>query len=737
MSHRASASWYRLSSRLVWAALIQSGLAAWWMPAARAKVETWRQEGPTAFTKAHREGVVISDAGRVRLGHSVAPLGSLPADRVWDLARTRAGALFAATGDSGKIFRREPAALATWTLVFDSTDSQALSLVVCPDGTVFAGTGPSGNVVNLTDPKHPASRPDPTVQYIWDLACDSQGNLFAATGPHGQLWKRATDGKWSLVYDSKAAHLLCVAIGPDGSIYAGSDGEGLIYRVSRDGKTTILFDAPQAEIRTLLWAADGALYAGTAAEAGGGSATRSSLFLSQGGVPQLLDGPPSDRGTGAPARGDDDGSAAVLKVQAPPRPPGPTRQPSARPAGGGSAAPRPISPGDNAVYRLDADGVPREVLRVKALVHALVWADDRLLVGTGPEGQLFEVRDRGHETAPLAKLDNGQILSLLAEPDGTIMMGTGDPGSVVRLSPGYAAEGRLVSEVHDTKLVSRFGSLTWQAEQPPGTAISFQARSGNVGEPDETWSEWSAGQADPATASTASPAGRFIQYRVKLSTKDPQRTPELRSVAVSYRTSNLAPEVTRLDVPDLSAADGAARQSRLSVHWEASDPNDDDLNFMLKVRKQGWPEWIAFTDQPITEKTFAWDTTAFPSGSYRLKLVASDRPSNSPGDALFRERESLTFIVDHDPPSVDLTPQGRGASIALKDALTRLVKADYALDGGAWTPVFPDDGLFDTLQEKITVSFPDLKPGVHLLMVRATDSAGNVGTGDALIEAKD
>src|SRR6516162_6033158 len=41
--------------------------------AAAAKVETWRQEGPSAFAKARREGVVISDNGRVRLGHSVSP----------------------------------------------------------------------------------------------------------------------------------------------------------------------------------------------------------------------------------------------------------------------------------------------------------------------------------------------------------------------------------------------------------------------------------------------------------------------------------------------------------------------------------------------------------------------------------------------------------------------------------------------------------------------------------------
>src|SRR5262249_39021668 len=155
------------------------------------------------------------------------------------------GVLLAATGDSGLVFRREPKPDAAWTVAWDSPDSQALALVVCPDGTIFAGTGPTGQVVNLSDPKHPASRPDPKVQYIWGLAADARGDLFAATGPNGQLWKRSQDGRWSLLYDSKATHLLCVALGPDGSVYAGSDGEGLIYRVAAGGKATILFDAPQ------------------------------------------------------------------------------------------------------------------------------------------------------------------------------------------------------------------------------------------------------------------------------------------------------------------------------------------------------------------------------------------------------------------------------------------------------------------------------------------------------------
>ena len=272
-------------SRLARAAVLMGSCwHALGLPTGWAKDEAWRQEGPAAFTKSHREGVVVSDSGRVRLGHAIAPLAALGAERVWDLARIRSGALFACTGDAGKVFRREPTKDAAWTVHFDSSDSQALCLAVCPDGTIFAGDRSRWPGCQPDRPQAPGSRPDPKVQYIWDLAADQKGNLYAATGPNGQLWKRASDGKWSLVYDSKATHLLCVAIGPDGSVYAGSDGEGLIYRVAADSKVSILFDAPQSDVRTLSWGGDGALYAGTAAEAGGATNTRSSLFLTQAGV---------------------------------------------------------------------------------------------------------------------------------------------------------------------------------------------------------------------------------------------------------------------------------------------------------------------------------------------------------------------------------------------------------------------------------------------------------------------
>ena len=696
------------------------------LDSAFAKLESWRQETSAAFSKGKREGVVISDNGVARLAQAIEPTSKIDATRVWDLARTNQGAIFAATGDSGQVFRREGKDDASWTVAFDADDTQALSLAALPDSRVFAGTGPSGQVVEVTAPEHPSSRPDPGVQYIWDLAADSKGVLYAATGPTGQLWKRATDGKWSLLLDSKRTHLLSVAAGPDGAVYAGSDGEGLIYRVGSDGKTSVVYDAPQSEIRTLQFGPDGALYAGTAAESGGGSGGGPARSFP--GIPPAL---PSPSAASAATE------AAADPRQDPPRP-DPAKKELIRPVplappGGGTAAPKPATPGENAVYRIGTDGAAREVFRVKALIFALAWQGDRLLVGTGPEGQLYAVRELGRESAPIAKLDNGQILALLAEPKGGLLIGAGDPGAVFRLGSGYVARGSLTSDVLDAKLISRFGALTWRSNLPEGTSATVRVRTGNVGEPDSTWSEWSTEQTAPDASQAHSPPGRFAQYRATLATRDPAISPELRAVTLRYQTVNLPPEITKVDVPDLSAGDGVTRQTKLTLRWDVNDPNGDDLSYSLHIRKEGWPDWVRLGAESQTESNYAWDTTAAPAGLYRLRVTASDRPSNNGDEALSRERVSEPFLIDHQAPVVTVTPKSLGASVTLKDDLTRLVKAAYALDGGDWVPIFPEDGLFDTPSESLSISLPDLKPGPHVLVVRATDAAGNLGAGDALL----
>lgn len=681
--------------------VVAIGLLVAAVPAWGGKVETWKQDTAGAFAQGREESVIVAEPGRVRLARVLAPTAPIDAARVWDLAQGRDGAIHAATGDAGKVFRRQGDEGA-WELAYDAEDGQALSLASAPDGRLYLGTGPSGQVVELSDPQRPATRPGPTVQYIWDLAVDAEGALHAATGPTGQLWKRAPGGAWSLLLDSKHDHLLCLAIGKDGSVYAGSDGEGLIYRVARDGKVSVVLDAPQSEVRSLLVGADGALYAGTATAAttsGGQSRGTSSTAVTPRRAVRLAS---QERATNPP----------------------------------GIARPRATAAGENLVYRIGPDGAAREVYRAKALMNALAWSNGNVLVGTGPEGRLVELIEGGREVNPMARLDHGQLLALLAGPDGSVLIGAADPGGVARLRPSYATSGTLTSEVFDAKLLSRFGAVTWRADQPAGTAVAVQLRSGNVEGPDETWSAWSGPMTDPSSARAGVPPGRFVQYRVTLKAEMPGVTPELRSIAVRYQSLNLAPELTRISVPDLNEADGATRQTRLTLRWESSDPNGDDLTYELHVRKDGWPSWVALGERPLTEKSYDWDTTALPAGTYRARVVASDRPSNAPEDALTRELVSEPFLVDHLPPRVALRLEGRTAKAELRDEHTRIVSAAYALDGRDWVPLFPEDGLFDTAAETARITLDDLKPGVHVLMVRTTDAAGNTGSTDAVFEAR-
>src|SRR5262249_43748153 len=205
------------------------------------------------------------------------------------------------------------------------------------------------------------------------------------------------------------------------------------------------------------------------------------------------------------------------------------------------------------VYHVAADGAVRELFRDKLLVLSLLTHGRSLLVGTGSKGQLFEVDTKTREYSEMARLDHGQVLSLCRRASGAIIVGTVDPGRLYLLEEKFVKDGTLTSPVLDAKLVSRWGTLTWHADLPARTGLGVAVRTGNVSEPDDTWSDWSAEQSDPETARVAAPAARFLQYRVTLRTEDPAASPALRSLTIRYAPTNQAPEVTKVEEPDLNA----------------------------------------------------------------------------------------------------------------------------------------------------------------------------------------
>jgi hypothetical protein len=698
-------------------------VAALPLAAPAAKVKVWNHHAAADHDRAQFKHAVVSSEGALHLARQLKPLAGLDATHVWALAEDRTGNLYAASGDEGRLYKI--AADGKVTIAYTSEDSQILCLAVAADGSVYLGTGPEGRVVRI-DPRGAAKVLfEGKEQYVWSLAFDARGEaLYAGTGPKGRIYKLAPDGQATLFYATKQDHILCLAAGLDGSLYAGSDKAGLVYRIDAAGKGFVVFSAAQAEIRTLLVTPDG-IYAGTSSP----NSRRSGSLVSR----SESAGSSGDKAAAVASTSDKVVAAEGARVAS-----GPNLPSEGKDSGKGASAAAPAQParsGENSIYRIGADGTVREVFREKALILSMLRQDGRLFVGTGMEGQLFEVDEASRERSEIARLDHGQILSLCRRHDGSIVLGTGDPGKLYVLQPKYAAVGSVTSEVLDAKLLSKWGAIRWTAGTPTGTGVTVAVRSGNVADPDETWSAWSAEQADAGQAVATAPAARFLQYRVTLRTDDPAATPALRDLTLRYKNANQAPEVSSLEVPNLDAAN-LDNPKRLRFKWAATDANEDELTYSIYVKKDGWKDWVLLDDD-LEKKEYEWDTTTTPAGRYQVKVVATDRRDNSAEEALTGERIGAAFVVAHVPPAVVITFKEMDGDAALLEAtatdeLVRLTSASFSVNGKRWVNVFPVDGLFDSKAESFRFKTEGLKPGTYVVVLRVKDAAGNTGSGDVV-----
>jgi hypothetical protein len=641
-----------------------------------AKVKVWHLHGQASYDKAKFDHAVVSSEGVLTLSRRLKLLANPGAANVWALAEATDGSLYAASGDEGKIFRIEGD---TCRLVYTAKDSQVLSLAAAEDGSVYAGTGPAGQIIRLGPKGEARVVADKLDNYIWSLAYDPKAKaLYAGTGPKGKVYKIDAQGRGTIFYTTKQEHILALALGAGGTLYAGTDKGGLVYRIAPDAKGFVVFHAHQTEVRSLLVAGD-VVYAGTSA-------------------------PVSRKSTSFSAKSDSMGPPS----------------------------------GDNSLYRIAADGTAREVFRDKTMILSLAaWHNGNLLVGTGMQGQLFDVSPITRERSEIARLEASTIHALLKRKNGTVVLGSGDPGKVYVLEDQYADRGTVLSEVLDAKMPARWGTMTWKAAAPAGAALTVAVRSGNVAEPDETWSAWSTELSEPAAAKA--PVARYLQYRVTLTTKDGRLAPALEDFTLRYQTVNQAPEITALDVPDLDATN-LDNPKKLKIKWSASDPNDDELIYSLFVRKDGWNDWVVI-EENLDKKDYEWDTTGVPAGVYQVKVVASDRKDNSPADCLTATRISAPVPVAHVPPTVTLKLAGFEGDRAVLEAsatdpLVRLTDASFAVNGKRWANVFPTDGLFDSKTEHFRFQTDALRPGTHVVVLRVRDAAGNVGSADVVFTKK-
>jgi hypothetical protein len=702
-----------------------------WVPAmARAaKVKVWQHHSAAQYEKAQFDRAVVSSEGALRLSRHLKPLADLDATHVWDIVEDKQGNLFVATGDEGKILK--VTAEGKVSTVFSGDDSQVFCLALSPSGAIYAGTGPGGRIIRIEAGGEAKVFCETGEAYVWSLAVDARNNaLFAGTGPKGRVLRVTPEGKASVFYASRQEHVLSLGVGDDGSVYAGTDKSGLVYRIDPRGKGFVLFAAPQGEVRTLRVTPEG-IYVGTSSP----TSRRASVSNASGGSSSSGSGASGGSGASSVAQknekpgrlGEGSGSTASAESHEPVK---------ITPA----SPPSPPATGENSLYRIGTDGSVREVFREKAMILSQLRLGGKLLVGTGMQGQLFEIDEPSKEKSEIARLDHGEILCMLRRHDGSVVLGASDPGKLYVLQDRFANKGSVVSEVMDAKLVSKWGTLSWRADTPAGTSVTIALRSGNIADPDDTWSEWSGEQTDPQQAAIAAPAGRYLQYRVTMHSEAGKVTPVLHSVTLRYATGNQAPEITSLEVPDLEAKE-LDNAKRLKLKWNAVDPNEDELTFDLYVRKDGWKQWVLL-EEGLERKEFEWDTTTTPSGVYELKVVASDRRDNTAEDALTAEKISAPFVVSHTPPAVTLKMVGMDGDRAILEATAtdpqvRLTSAAFCINGKKWVPIQPVDGIFDKKTEKFRFRTDPLRPGSYVTVLRVRDASANTGSADVVFTVEE
>ena len=732
---------------------------------------TWEQSKFDELVKGTPTGVAIRSTGGLALAPSFRLLYATPSTYIWALAADAAGNVYAATGSPARVYRITPDGKST--IIFEPQELQVQALRVGAEGVIYAATAPDGKVYKIehkpgpkadksealkADPKSannggkdapkPALDPSwsssvcfaPGTKYIWDLALDKSGNLYIATGDHGEIYKVTPKGDHSVFFKSDETHIRVLAFDAKGNLLAGTDGSGLVYRISPEGEGFVLYSAPKKEITALALDREGNIYAAGVGEKRAGSGTPSPA-----GPSMLLNMGPN--------------TTSVPGAQLPggPVPTTPsTINLGAFPAPGGGAG------GGSDVYRIAVDGSPLRIWSSREdIVYALAFdSHDRLLAGTGNRGHVFAI-DGDDQFSDLLKAPASQMTGFAKAPNGALYAASSNLGKVFVLGPGPETEGSYESDVFDAKIFSRWGRVDFR-----GTGdVHVQVRSGNVDNPDRNWSPWK--QVDlTKDAEMGLPPARYAQWKVVLHAGNTR--PEVDTVVLNYLPKNVPPDIDDVSVQpglryqplpksigpnlgtDLSGSTGAHFDSpvpsthdrdSMGVKWSAHDDNDDQLIYSVYYRGDGETQWLLLKDN-LQDKAYSFDASLLPDGGYTIKVVASDAPSHSPGEALTASRESRRFEVDTTQPRIEnLAASLETGQIHVRfraeDGFSPIKHAEYSVDAGEWKYIEPvgqiSDARVESYDFKAALDPAKDAGSEHVIVVRAYDKYDNMGTAKTVL----
>jgi hypothetical protein len=732
--------------------------------------KTWEQSKFDELAKGTATGVAIRSAGGLELAPAFRLLYATPSTYIWAVAADDSGNVYAAAGSPARVYRITPDGKAS--IIFEPKELQVQTLEVGRGGVIYAATAPDGKVYKIEhkpgeraeaaktgsknaeqEARSDVAKPTldlswsssvyiaPGTKYIWDLILDKAGNLYVATGDRGEIYKVNAKGENSLFFKSDETHIRVLALDGQGNLIAGTDGSGLVYRISPAGEGFVLYSAPKKEITALALDREGNIYAAGVGE------KKAPGTAPPGGAPAIIAVP-----VAAPATGPQAPGLTITPV--------PTTVPMGPfPLPGGGVT------GGSDVYRIAPDGSPSRIWSShEDIVYALAFdSENRLLAGSGNRGHIFAITGLD-DFSDLLKAPASQITGFAKAPGHGLYAASSNLGKIFVLGPGPEAEGSYESDVFDAKIFSRWG----RAEFRGSGDVELLARSGNVDNPDRNWSPWK--KADLAKdAEMGVPPARYAQWKAVLHAGNTK--PGVDSVTLNYLPKNVAPEIDEVSVQvgvryqplpkqtsvavssemngppagHFEAPTPSVRErDAIGVRWSAHDDNDDQLIYSVYYRGDGETRWLLLKDN-LTDKAYSFDASLLPDGGYTAKVVASDAPSHSPGEALTAEKVSGRFEVDTTPPRVEnLTASVEGTQIHVRfraaDSFSTIKRAEYSVDAGEWQYVEPVGQLSDAKIEdydfKITLDDGKDEVHEHVVVVRVYDKYDNLGAAKMVLPGK-
>ncbi|MBI4179056.1 hypothetical protein HY522_06525 [bacterium] len=691
--------------------------------ASASSTQDMRIEGSFAFLEGKFTGAGLNHLGELGMGYRASHeksideaayiLAAVEHRKKIYLGSGHPAALMAYDGKSVSVVARFPVDVAITAL---AAADRSIYAAVLPHAVIYK-VGEKGDTEVFADFSSAAASPN----YIWAL--ETHGNaIYAALGGHfPSVYKiDIKTGKKELLYkvNGKAKNVTALRVA-DKEIYFGDDA-GRVFRqkAGRVGEAEVLYAFSDAEVKAIDFFEEGLAVA-----------VNSRRVAPPPPPPQVKEpGKPPDEGMEEegdirfqePPGADGETEAGMEPARRgnggkpPPSPPPKSESPGAQ----GQAFPPtyqdPFGKGEGNLFWMTTDGrrVHRLWFSQNSIVLSILPDKDGVWVATSNPARLYRIGITGAER--LFYESSSKDLSAILRIDKSLAAAVSNPAAVFEL--GGASTAEYLSKVFDAGFPSRLGQPDILGSGDEAVDVLF--RSGATADIDSGWSDLKA-----LKGPVPSSSGRFFQVQLLL--KSPETA--LRRVRIPYRVQNLYPRLINLSADLAPAQDGTADGRDVRLQWDVVNLDNDLLEYQISYRPPGSQKYIPVfepSDLPKNIKTHSIPSASFADGLYRFQVDVTDEPSNGAADALTGSAEFPVVLVDRTPPVTELKQDRKEIRWHAYDAVSRIVRVEYRVDGGPWKSLAPDDGLFDTLHESGRIPAESIPVG-SVVDIRAADERDN------------